>query len=67
MTSSHPLNKIALSVGYSDPVWFSRLFRKHIYGKQGLKTSTAPIGSRLLPTTYCYVSGYAISVCRRNT
>lgn len=24
-----PLNKIALSVGYSDPVYFTRLFRKH--------------------------------------
>ncbi|MDE4776111.1 helix-turn-helix domain-containing protein, partial [Klebsiella pneumoniae] len=23
------LNKIALSVGYSDPVYFTRLFRKH--------------------------------------
>ena len=24
-----PLNKIALSVGYCDPVYFTRLFRKH--------------------------------------
>ncbi|STT52070.1 Arabinose operon regulatory protein [Klebsiella pneumoniae] len=27
--SHTPLNKIALSVGYSDPVYFTRLFRKH--------------------------------------
>ena len=28
-STSLPLNKIALSVGYSDPVYFTRLFRKH--------------------------------------
>ena len=28
-TTSLPLNKIALSVGYGDPVYFTRIFRKH--------------------------------------
>ena len=28
-STSLPLNKIALSVGYGDPVYFTRIFRKH--------------------------------------
>lgn len=28
-TTSLPLNKIALSIGYGDPVYFTRIFRKH--------------------------------------
>ena len=28
-TTTLPLNKVALSVGYSDPVYFTKVFRKH--------------------------------------
>ncbi len=55
------------SVPLSEALAMNARISQTLCGNEGLKTSTAPIGSRLLPTTYCYVPGYAISVCRRNT